>query len=245
MNLKTVRRILVAIALAALPFVFIALRLSPATFAGYLGCYYGSYYTNDPNVPEVSANPPVTFGIDQTNASTAGGCPVGPISYQDGVPEIRTVGLSVPSAGVGASFHLSYNANMTGASESVDDGNVDLPYGWNWHSPIPQLVQMSSTEIRAVMRGKGYRYTLSSGTWEGAFGVDATIKYVGSKYVLYGTNGSVAHFHNFSESYKPGAPDEIFDAYGNRLVFSYYNDYQADVQLRGKLRYIYDKDNTS
>jgi hypothetical protein len=66
---------------------------------------------------------------------------------------------------------------------------------------------MSGTALRAVMRGTGYRSTLSSGTWEGAFGVDATTKYVDSKYVLYAANGSVAHFHDFSESYKPGTPE--------------------------------------
>ncbi|MGQ9591806.1 MAG: hypothetical protein ACUVYA_16120, partial [Planctomycetota bacterium] len=149
------------------------------------------------------------------------------VQYVNGVIRFEADGVSAPGGGFGFSHRPSYSNNNHEWGETADDGNADLPNGWNWHTGIFQLADMGSGEIRCVGRGHAAtKYVLSGSTYYGKLGADANIVHKAQAHELWlnGTNGTTAIFHDFDSSQggKMGALKRIIDPSGNTLEAAYY-----------------------
>jgi YD repeat-containing protein len=231
MSKKQKTQAFLVLSAAVLPLaILLVLRLDPSMMAAASG-WYG--YNNLPVTPEPTAFTEPLHGVRERNNDILG--PSGDvILYLNGVLKYQADGISVPSPGFGFGYHLTYNNNHEHGTNSADDGDINLPTGWNWHSGIFHLVDMGSGELRLVGRGmtsSKYQYNSQAGAYLGQNGVDSKIvqKTSSNEFLLHATNGATVYFHDFDSSQggKKGALKKILDAAGNQLVTTYYSVYDS------------------
>jgi RHS repeat-associated protein len=228
------REIALALIALSLPVVLYFVALEPRAFAGVW--WYG--YSGAIVSPEPGAAKAPLFSVSETRGAVQSGTG-GEVQLFNGVLKLTAGGLSSPTPGFSFGHLPSYNNNHEGGTAGADDGNADLPNGWNWYSGFYQLIEKSGSLIRSVGAGTASSdYELSAGVYYGKHGVDARIKKVGSEFWLHATSGTTAIFYDFTQTYKPGALKKIADAAGNKLEATYFSDSYTPTALRGRLEKV-------
>ena len=225
---RKLQLLLVVVALCvALPFtLLVVIQIVDYSVLAAASGWYG--YNGSAVCPEPTSSGTAAHGLSERRNNILPGTG-SPIQYLNGVLEYQADGISIPSPGFGFSHRLTYNNNHEGGTESANDGNIDLPNGWNWHTGISHLVDMGSGEIRHVGIGTSaskYVDAAGYGTYSGKFGIDSKIKHdtTNDELILHATNGATAVFYDFDSAHgdKFGGLKEVIHPGGDKLTVDYY-----------------------
>jgi hypothetical protein len=186
-----------------------------------------------PPAPYPTSYPQNFFGLAQRNNAIAPAS-FGPIQYFHGVVRYQADGISLPGPVFGFSHRPSYNNNhQNGENAQHDDGNSDLPNGFNWHTGLLRLIDMGDDELRLVGEGNAAsQYVLDGGAgfYKGKLGIDAKIDdNVTNRLALFTTAGAEVRFYDFSQGAKAGLFEKLITPKGQEITLSLNGDNLPDT----------------